>query len=222
MKSLAVATILTLGSVAGVAQEWKDRESVKGSGNLRSENRNVGNFNAIDIGGAWQVEVKVGNKPSVKVEIDDNLLQYVETKIEDGTLHVGFKKNTPSIRNSKSMKVWITAPELKSVDISGACSAKVDGLRAQDFRLDCSGASKVKLNGSIERVTIDASGASSVDLIGIALRTALVDASGASSVTLNVRETLKVDASGASSVRYKGKPSVQRDTSGVSSVKPIN
>lgn len=221
MKSLAIATILTLGSVVGIAQDWNNKNSIKGSGNLKSENRSVGNFNAIDIGGAWQVEVKVGSKASVRVEIDDNLLQHVETKVEDGTLHVGFKKGT-SIRNTKSMKVWITAPELKSVDISGACSAKVDGVRAQDFRLDCSGASKVKLNGSIERVTIGASGASSIDMVGIALRSALVDASGASSVVLNVRDSLKVDASGASSVRYKGKPSVQRDTSGVSSVTQIN
>jgi hypothetical protein len=187
----------------------------RGSGQMATESRSVGEFSQIDVSSIFQVEVVAQSEFSVEVEADDNLLQFIRTDVRDGRLEISLSK---SVKTSNPMRVRISAPNIDRVEASGASKVNVSNLRNSQITLDTSGASKINLSGETSKLIVDVSGASSIDAGSLATGTAIIDASGASKVNVNVTSELVADASGASRITYAGSPSVNKSTSGASSV----
>ena len=76
MKKIALFSLVILVFASG-CREIAGRR-VRGSGNIITENRNESGFNSIDVSGAIDVYVKQDSTTSVKVEADDNILEYIE------------------------------------------------------------------------------------------------------------------------------------------------
>jgi hypothetical protein len=211
-----------------------------GSGNVIREERKVSSFNGIDVSGAFDVILIQGTSNSVIVEADDNLMDLIRTEVRGNTLVIDNKK---PIHHSKSLKLFITFTELKSIDLSGAVDIESQGkltlpelaisgsgasdgkldMDVQKLSIDCSGGSKLKLSGSAKDVDVEASGA--VDLIAFDFpaETYKLSISGAGKADINVSKELNVDISGAASVHYKGNPTKNiQDISGAGSVKKVD
>jgi len=190
--------------------------SVAGSGVAATESRDVSEFNGIDVGGVFQVEVTAGKEYGVVVEADDNLLQYVKTEVSGGVLKIS---STERLKSTTPMRIRVSAPEIESIDASGACKISVADVKSSELRVDTSGASKVNLAGETSSVTIEVSGASNIDAANLKAENATVKASGASKVEVFVTGKLTSGASGASKISYSGNPtSVTKDTSGAGKV----
>ena len=71
-----------------------------------------------------------------------------------------------------------------------------------ELDIDCSGASKIVMDGQTKSMDLDGSGASKIDGAKMVCETAVVDLSGASSATVEVVKYLEVDLSGASKLYY--------------------
>lgn len=195
------------------------KRSVKGSGNVAVEKRDVKDFRSLDVSGIIQVEVTVQKDFAVEVEADDNLLQYIRTEVRNGVLELSTKK---TFKTSNPIRVRISAPDLEEVEASGATRVSVSGLKNAKFVIDTSGASSITAAGETSELVVDVSGASKIDASELSAGKAAVDSSGASSVTVNAVGELKVDASGASSVKYAGSPqNIEKRTSGASKVVPL-
>ncbi len=190
---------------------------IKGSGIIKSEKRDVPAFKSIDVGGAAEVEVVAGKEQSVVLEADDNILPSITTEVRGDTLHIGRKEG--NFRTKNRLRVTISVPELTGMEISGATRANALNIRAENFKLRVSGASKVNVEGEARSLDVDLSGASNIDAENLRTERAAVDASGASKATVFVSDTLNAEASGASRVSYSGNPrNVNKDASGASSV----
>ena len=187
----------------------------KGSGNVASEKREVGEFSKIDVSHVFQVEVIAQSEYAVEVEADDNLLQFIKTEVRGGTLHIDLDQR---VKTRNGMRVRVSAPNIDRVQASGASRVDVSNLRNGEFAVDTSGASKITAAGQTGNLIVDVSGASQLDLSGLSAATANIDASGASKVNVNVANELIADASGASRITYAGSPKVSKSTSGASSV----
>ncbi len=189
---------------------------VKGSGNIKTETRDLPKFTAIDFGGAIEMEVTAGKAQSVEIETDDNILPLITTEVKGDTLYISSQKR---YRNSKSVRVRINLEELNSLEVSGASKAVATDVRSDNFKVNVSGASKVKLAGEGASLTADASGASRVEAENFKAVKVAAHASGASRVLVFASETVKADASGASNVTYSGNPkNVTKHSSGASSI----
>src|SRR5687767_15740028 len=70
---LPVLIAATATSGCGVSVDW-DGPAVAGSGVRTSVTRTVSACDLVDVGGAYDVVVRVGAAPSVVLEGDDNLL----------------------------------------------------------------------------------------------------------------------------------------------------
>ncbi|MEM6723204.1 MAG: head GIN domain-containing protein [Bacteroidota bacterium] len=234
IKTFFIAALVSIATFAH-AQKWG--KGVKGSGNIATETRNVGEFDEIDLGGAWDVKLVKGTEGKVVITTDDNLLEIIKTEVKNGTLHV---KNEENINKMTKAEMTIYYRDIEGLDISGACNITAkDEINSNRFSLDASGASKVmlgdldvstfiadfsgassiELKGKTNELTIDVSGATSINAYDLQANTVVVDASGASSAKVSASSKLTVDASGASSIKYRGKPSVSKDVSGAASVK---
>src|SRR2546429_5740124 len=60
----------------------------------RAEERNVPDFNAVNVASGIRATVEIGPRGPVRVEAEDDLLDLVETRVEDGALHIGFKPHS--------------------------------------------------------------------------------------------------------------------------------
>jgi hypothetical protein len=211
-----------------------------GSGNLIKQDRKVSSFNGIEVSGAFNVMLTQGTTNSVTVEADDNLMDLIKTEVRGNILVIDNKK---PISGSKSLKVYITFTELKSIDLSGAVEVSsqnkltladlsISGSGSSDCKLDmdvqklgidCSGGSKLKLSGSAKDVNLDASGAVDLLAFDFPAENYKVEISGAGKAEINVSKELNVEISGAGNVRYKGNPTKNiQDISGAGSVKKVD
>ena len=217
MVGVVFANLFSFGRAAtGQVFNFSFGSSVKGSGVSRSEAREVAGFKGVDVGGVLNVEIAAGKDFAVEVEADDNLLQYIRTEVRDGVLKI---ETSESIKSRNPLRVRISAPNLESVEASGASKVSLAGLKNNSLKINTSGASKISLEGTTSELNIDVSGASRIDAMTLKADNATVDASGASSVEVFVTGRLVSDASGASRISYDGNPtSVDKNSSGASRI----
>lgn len=189
---------------------------VRGSGVTKDETRNPGNFSAVDIGGAFDVEINNGASASVTLSGDDNLLKLIKTDVEGNTLHVYTKKN---ISPKRKLKLVINVENIEKVDISGACDVKVHNIDADKFDMNVSGASKLFAAGKAKDVSLDISGAGKVSANELISKRASVEISGAAKADIYASEDLRAEISGVGSLDYYGNPkNVKQSVSGVGSI----
>ena len=215
-------------------------ERVEGNGNIVNVQRNVGAFNSIEAGGALDVRVKQDNTNTVRIETDENLLEFLEVRTDGNTLVIQTKQGY-NLDPSRDVVVYVTAPRFASLDISGASKLLSSGtITGEELELGASGASEIKLEVKINNLKADLSGSSSLELRGQAARfdtqgsgastikaldlateETTLDLSGASNAEITASKQLNIDASGASDVRYRGNANINQKSSGASSVKKI-
>lgn len=190
---------------------------IKGSGNVQNEKRNVANFNALEVGGIFEVEVVAQKDFSVEVEADDNLLQYIKTEVNGDTLEIRTEK---SISPKNTIRVRISAPNIENLQVSGASKLSLANLKNDTLKVDASGASKINIGGETRNLEVELSGASKLDAENLKSENARIDGSGASNAAVNVSGDLRADLSGASKVTYTGNPrNLEKSTSGASCVR---
>jgi len=205
------AVMLAMATVTAVAQ-------TNGSGKLVKQDRDLPGFTEIEAGSAFSVKLSQGDVIKVTVETDDNYLDKIETVVKGDRLYI----NSMGMKNPSAMRVYISMPDLKLLDISGAARIESDGeITGATLDVIASGASKVKLDLNVELLNSKISGASKVDLNGNAsvhrseisgasnlnalnLKTLTTNAlvSGAGKASIFARDEITADLSGAGSLSY--------------------
>src|SRR6476469_3580868 len=99
---------------------------VRGNGTPGTETRNVGAFDGIHVLGSMDVVITPGTEPSVKVEADENLLKYILTNREGNTLVIR-TRNGYNLDSRSGIKVYVTAPTLEELEVSGSGSVVSNG-----------------------------------------------------------------------------------------------
>lgn len=214
---LIFVSALVIGLFSAMNCSVSNFGEITGSGDLKTETRNVSGFKNIEGSGAINLEVLVGESFGAEVEADDNLTQTIKTEVSGDTLKI-YTENKISTKNK--IMVRIKLPKLEKLELSGASTANVTNAKSDSLDLRASGASKIKISGETKNLDADASGASDINAENLTTEDAEVDSSGASSITVAPSNELKAESSGVSSVIYTGEPkSVKQNTSGASSIK---
>src|SRR3990170_1788862 len=79
-------------------------ERIKGNGNIRTEERTVKSFNEVEVHGAIKLYVSQGDLKPVKIEADENLMQYVVVD-QDGDRIIVKPREGFNLQASDDMKV---------------------------------------------------------------------------------------------------------------------
>ena len=202
--SACLLTIALLGLGSGCNRIFAPK--VVGSGVSATVTRSVAAFDRVKISGTSPLRFRPGPDYKVVLEGDDNLLPLYESTVSAGVLHLGF---TGGIHDLKSpFRVSIEAPNLLSLDSSGALEAELEDLSGDTFTLDVSGMTKVRMTGEVGKLRFDSAGTLEADAFGLKADHVYVDASGAANVRVTAVETIGVDIKGSGEVRYRGKPQI--------------
>jgi hypothetical protein len=162
--------------------------------------RNVSNFTGIDVGNAFIVFIKQGNKASLTIDTEEELHSKIVSEVEGGVLKLGMEKSFDWKNwNNRKITVYITCPELNKLAIHGATNVKGESsFKANSFDLNLNGASKLALTLNANTLKSTISGASKLDL-KLTVTEMDADISGASHVTISGQaDKQTLDLSGAS------------------------
>lgn len=207
---------------------------VRGNGNLGTQTRNTGAFEGIRVLGGMDVVLRSGSDYAVKVEADENLLNYILTD-KDGDALVIKTRNGYNLNPRAGMKVYITAPSLEAIKITGSGSvlsqSKVSATNKLD--IDVTGSGDVKLDVAAPEVEAEATGSGNIILsgmtrsfkgeingsgelrcFGLLSENTDVDISGSGSAQVYASKRLDVRISGSGDVAYKGAPTINQRISG--------
>ncbi|HSG68712.1 MAG TPA: DUF2807 domain-containing protein, partial [Bacteroidales bacterium] len=78
---LLASTSLMAGCVHGITGE-------KGNGKVVKQLRDVKGFNSLEVGGAFTVYLSQGDKESLTIEADENLLDLITTEVHGDRLEI--------------------------------------------------------------------------------------------------------------------------------------
>ena len=209
MKKLTWLVLLLAFAVTGCHHRM--RNEVTGSGKRVVQKRDIAAFTSLSTEGAFSVEVTCQKEPSLEIEGDDNVLEFVTAEIGNGVLRIRNRKNYSV---DEPVKLKITVPNLEGLSVSGAGTFEIKGMNNEKFEIDSEGAPSITVSGTTRMVDIDTSGAAKIDTQKLRAARAVVESNGVSKVDIDVSERLDVTVSGPSSVTYRGDPVVNKTING--------
>jgi len=209
-----ILTVLLAGCVVLVA--GCHLPGIRGNGHIKSEERSLVSFVNLDAGGAFEIEWQNGS-PALRITTDENLLRYVESNVSDDTLHL---RTRGHIWPTHGIKVVISSPTRAGGKIRGAVKLTAKQLSGPIFALEAKGASRVSLDGSVDRLLVDMTGASQLTAAGLQAKTAEISTTGAGDAEVAVSDMLKVAITGAGKVTYSGNPpTIKKQITGAGSIR---
>lgn len=182
------------------------------SGNKETRNLDIKDFDRVEAGSAFEVEIRRAPTFSVAVTASDSVFRDLEITKSGSTLRLRFRPRFPFWHSGRHSAV-IGMPDLRGLNASGATHISVTGFDSTNaLDIHASGASEVRLDGvKAGETSITASGASRVNgrLDASATR---ISASGASGLDLaGTGGNLRAEASGASSLHLSGLKAANAD-----------
>jgi hypothetical protein len=205
---------------------------VRGSGRLATESREVRNFDRVALTGSGEVALTQGDEESLTIEADRNVMQYITSKVENGTLTLGPERGT--IVRPTRLKFTLEVKDLEGLTVSGSGDisaeradtdrleivvsgsggVRIYALTAQDVEVHISGSGDVELHGQVTSLDLDISGSGKYHGGDLRSETTSVTISGSGEVTVWATELLDANISGSGSVNYYGDPKTDVSRSG--------
>ncbi len=246
MKASLVAVlvvVLAVGALATGCISMSGRTTIEGSGVAATETRTIAEFTGISIEGSGDAVVLFGDEPSIVVEADENLLEYIETEVEGNTLYlrlrhpekgVSFRTRSPlrytittpsvsafSIAGSGSVHCAKLAAEELGVEIAGSGTVVLNDMRCGKLEIDIAGSGDVRMSGVAESQWIQISGSGDVAAGDLRTKKTRIDIAGSGDATIWATERLRVSVAGSGDVQYYGSPSLSKSIDGMGSVRHL-
>ena len=216
-----ISFILAIAVTSCIYGQYKPK--VTGSGNVVTQERKAGYFNAIKVSSGIDVYLTQGNKESIKVEADDNLHEYIKTEITGNTLKIYTDAN---IWKAKAKVVYVTMKDVEEISASSAgdvygentiktgelnLSASSAGdiklkIKVDKLKCNISSSGDISLEGTADELEADLSSAGDLKAYDLETRIADISTSSAGDAKITVTEKLKARASSAGDIYYQGNP----------------
>ena len=225
--SLSAPALLAVVVAASGCYYRAMTNAIEGSGTIADKEYEVEPFEILHAGTILRLKIHAGEKPSVVVHADDNLIDHIQVTREGKRLTVALEKDL-RVRRA-TITVDVTTPTLKELIVEGAAQVELEELRvkslairlggaakmsgqvdAKELEIDASGATRIELDAPDDRmaesVTINAKGATSVDLERFPAKRVSITMSGAGHCRVFASEELNAEAAGVGSITYFGDP----------------
>jgi len=213
---------------------------------MRTEKREVSNFNQISLRGYGELFITQGEQESLTVQADEDELPNIKTDVVDGKLRINiitdwvekissfFSKGFYSQR----IRFDLTVKELTNLDIIGAARVNVKGLQGEEFAVKLGGAADItieslktkqlkaelpgagllKIAGKTIDQSVTVSGAGAYEAPHLESQSATIQLTGLGKATVWVVEELEATLIGLGSIEYYGNPKITKSVQGLGSV----
>ena len=224
MKTVRIMMIMLLTTVMITDVSAQFNKRIKGSGRVVTETRKVDGFTGVKTATAIDIYLTQGNSFNVEVEADDNLMEYIVTRVKSGVLEVYLDRVNLSYH--KKMVVHVTMKEIDylaassagditcmtpikadylKIRTSSAGDIKID-VKANSLDLSTSSSGDITISGSADYLDASTSSAGDIKGYDLVVREADLSSSSAGDIKITVTEKMKARASSAGGIYYAGNP----------------
>lgn len=217
------------------------QKTIKGEGDLVTQDRKVGSFNEIHSHGSFNINITDAATNSVSVEAQQNLQEYIEIETSGNELHIR-NKSGYQIRNSKEITINVSAPSLNTVSLAGSGNIKstnrlngsdklfiksagsgniVLDIETSALQTSIAGSGNITLKGKTSDFKGRIAGSGNIKAKELQSATTTVSISGSGNAEVVATQKLNTSIAGSGDVRYWGDASVDSKVRGSGSVHKV-
>jgi phage shock protein PspC (stress-responsive transcriptional regulator) len=195
-------------------------------------------FNGVVVDDTDQAIIIPGEKFSVIAEGADKDLAKAKIRVSNGKLSIDRKFSFLNFGFSRTIKITITMPELKSINLDGMATAQVGSFRQADMsikmdglskaeveteltgqlKVNLDGMSKLSIKGMAQDVELNLDGMAKYNAQDLLTSTGKYNLDGRSYGEIYASDSIKVKTDGASHLIYSGNAKAETSSDGISKI----
>jgi len=194
------------------------------------QSREVSRFHSIASAGPFDVHVNINGTESLKISASADIINEIETVVEDGKLEIKFKHHREWNNDDHGkIDIYVTAISLSSLINAGSGSIRVEGsavsgedvslvlsgsgdiesaVKSSNLHATISGSGTIHLNGSADNTKVVISGSGEVKGKELKTNSASVVITGSGNAYFNADKTVSVHIVGSGNVIYSGNATI--------------
>ena len=222
-------TALGFSTMAQKNNKYDDKDRIEGSGNVITKDISVKSFDELDASGVFNLQLSQGDKETLRIEADDNLMDLFIIENEGSTLKIKMRKNS-NFNSKKQLKVYVTFKTLKSMNLGMVGGTSSDeklkfadlklknqsvgsvslNMTLQTLNMENQSVGSVKLEGSAENAVVKNNSVGSINAANFVVQKMDIENNGVGSATVNAEKELKYSDSFLGKVSNRGNATVKK------------
>ena len=213
LAGLAVAGLIA-APLSAMAHGKGDKEHI-------DQSHDVSGFDRIEIGGVYELDVRVGEKFSVETSGHEKEVESMKISVDGDTLSVGHKKKTfrGNFGSKNGVQIKITMPELNAISIGGVGEGKISGINADRLEVEVGGVGELEFSGTCKTLDIEVGGVGELDARDLKCENVEVQLAGVGEIDIYASHSVDISTAGVGEVNVYGNPKhVEKNKSFLSEV----
>ncbi|HIP26943.1 MAG TPA: DUF2807 domain-containing protein [Flavobacteriaceae bacterium] len=228
MKKIIISIAILFLATIQMQSQWFFGKTIKGNNIMKSETRNVGDYNEISVAGSFDVALVKGEEGKIKIKMEENLLEYLITEVNNGKLVIKWKKGT-NIRTKKSIHIVIPFTDIDAVSLLGSgdiiASDEIEttnfttylagsgnitlNVSSKSTNVKVTGSGDIKLTGSTSNIDVLVTGSGSANSYNLKAKNADANITGSGNIYIFVSANFNAKVVGSGDITYTGNPENQ-------------
>lgn len=186
MRALFIAATAGVAAAAAALVAGCNAETESDAGPTTSRTVEVGDFRQIAVAGSYDVDVKTGGKPGVRVAGSERALERVVVEVKGDVLEIHPRKGSSfSWGRSPQVRIAVTVPQLEGATVAGSGKLAIDRVASETFNSSIAGSAQVSIgqvSGQSFKSTI--AGSAELDVGALAVQTVELGIAGSGEAAL--------------------------------------
>ncbi|MFC2159595.1 GIN domain-containing protein [Actinomycetota bacterium] len=200
-----------------------DLNTIKGSGNIKSIEIDVKDFNKVVVSGEGILIIEQGDAEGLIIKTDDNLLEYIKATVTGSELKIdNIVKIGDDLVPSDSIYYYLKVKDLLELGLPGVVKVESENIQLNSLNLLMSGVSDVELIGEIDSLNIVIDNIGNFKGRDFFCKKCVISGNGTVNIIVSVEEKLDIDLKGTGSIKYIGNPEINQDVGDLVNVEKIN
>ena len=200
----------------------------------------MSSFSGVELAGPGELFIQQAQEESLRVEAEDNLIQYFASEVVDGMLKIGLRDRV-GMNTRQTMRFYVTARDLDTIIVSSLATVTAPALETAQLTVRVGDGGRVKIETLMaDRLVVHVDDLSSLSITsgevgeqdltvlggayearGLQSARAYARLAGLGSATVRVSQYLQVDTRKGGTMQYVGNPIVDQEVSGLGQIKRI-
>lgn len=226
---ISILTLLIIGTNLN-AQVFTKK--ITGNGKLITENRSLSDYDKIDVAGSFEVKLVKGKEGAISINADENLMEYLETEIENGHLKIQPKKDY-QLKSTKTIVITVSFEMIDAISLAGSGNVRsADVLNATNLNLNLVGSGEINLPVSTKNLTSHIAGSGNIKLSGnsdvfrseiagsgnlegydLKATASHINIAGSGNMKIHAVSEIHANIAGSGNVIYSGNPTIEKSKS---------
>lgn len=242
MKTMKTKTMMMAILALFIGISFTSCEKIKGKGDTVTVTRTATGYSSIGLAMPATVYFTTADEYSLEIQGQQNIIDRIETRVKGSQLKIKLK-NGVSIRNHEPIRVYVTAPAVNTLEISGSGDIYSDNTwTGQDLSIHISGSGNITISeivadrfsasisgsgdmkvlaGTAGRVDLKISGSGNIEMHQVVAEEVWTRTSGSGDMYVQAQDLLDVTISGSGNIFYLGNPIINTHISGSGNIQRL-